>query len=125
MRNKTLKKIIISIIMVLFVSLFYLCPSILANLDDPTSIVGNGPDGTTGVGTLATLGNAILGIIQYVGIGVSVIATLVLGMRYMYSSPDDKAEIKKKLIPFIIGGVLVFGAVRLVILVETFVGDIM
>ena len=52
------------------------------------------------------------------------IAAIILGIKYMYSSPEDKAEIKKKLVPFIIGGVLVFGAVQLVKIVETFVGEI-
>ena len=37
----------------------------------------------------------------------------------------DKAEIKRKLMPFIIGGVLVFGATSLVKIVETFVGEIL
>ena len=91
---------------------------------DPISIAGSGPD-LTGVDTLYGLGNTILGIIQYVGAGVDVIATLLLAMRYMYSSPDDKAEIKRKLMPFIIGGVLVFGATSLVKIVETFVGEIL
>ena len=90
---------------------------------DPISIVGSGPN-YNGVSSLYDLGNVILGIIQYIGAGVAVIATLVLAMRYMYSSPDEKAEIKKKLIPFIIGGVLVFGAVSLVKLVEKYVKDI-
>ena len=90
---------------------------------DPTSIVGNGPN-YSGVSSLYSLGNTILGIIQYIGAGVAVIATLVLAMKYMYSSPDEKAEVKKKLIPFIIGGVLVFGAVTLVKLVEMYVKDI-
>ena len=70
------------------------------------------------------MGNVILGIIQYVSIGVASIAEIILGIKYMYSSPEDKAEIKKKLVPFIIGGVLVFGAVQLVKIVETFVGEI-
>lgn len=91
---------------------------------DPISIAWSGPD-LTGVDTLYGLGNTILGIIQYVGAGVAVIATLLLAMRYMYSSPDDKAEIKRKLMPFIIGGVLVFGATSLVKIVETFVGEIL
>lgn len=70
-------------------------------------------------------GNIILGIFQYIGAGVAVIATLVLAIRYMYSSPNEKADIKSKLIPFIIGGVLVFGAVSLVKIAETFSGEIL
>ena len=70
-------------------------------------------------------GNIILGIFQYIGAGVAVIATLVLAIRYMYSSPNEKADIKSKLIPCIIGGVLVFGAVSFVKIAETFSGEIL
>lgn len=92
---------------------------------DPTQVISSTSFGGSGVGvdTLYTLGNAILGIIQYVSVGAAVVATLVLAIRYMYSSPDEKAEVKKKLIPFIIGAVLVFGATSLVKLVETFAGE--
>lgn len=120
--NKIKKKICITIIMILLILLSFIKIVCAAGLDDPTSIV-TGPD-MTGVGTLFNLGNIVLGIIQYVSIGVASIAAIILGIKYMYSSPEDKAEIKKKLVPFIIGGVLVFGAVQLVKLVEIFVGDI-
>lgn len=89
---------------------------------DPTSIVEN--PSTDGVNTLYDLANAVLGIIQYVSAGAAVVATLVLAMRYMYSAPDEKAEIKKKMIPFVIGAVLVFGAVTLVKLLESFAKDL-
>ncbi len=122
MHNKTKKKIFITIISSILL-LCYFCKLVFATgLEDPTSIV-TGPD-MTGVKTLFNLGNVILGIIQYVSIGVASIAAIVLGIKYMYSSPEDKAEIKKKLVPFIIGGILVFGAVQLVKLVEIFVGEI-
>lgn len=122
MHNKTKKKIFITIISSILLLCCFSKLVLAAGLDDPTSIV-TGPD-MTGVGTLFDLGNVILGIIQYVSIGVASIAAIILGIKYMYSSPEDKAEIKKKLVPFIIGGVLVFGAVQLVKLVETFVGEI-
>lgn len=122
MHNKTKKKIFITIISSILLLCCFSKLVLAAGLDDPTSIV-TGPD-MTGVGTLFDLGNVILGIIQYVSIGVASIAAIILGIKYMYSSPEDKAEIKKKLVPFIIGGILVFGAVQLVKLVETFVGEI-
>lgn len=122
MHNKTKKKICVTIIMILLTLISFTNIVCATGLDDPTTII-SGPD-MTGVGTLFNLGNIVLGIIQYVSIGVASIATIILGIKYMYSSPEDKAEIKKKLIPFIIGGVLVFGAVQLVKIVETFVGEI-
>ena len=122
MHNKTKKKIFITTISSILLLCCFSKLVFATGLEDPTSIV-TGPD-MTGVGTLFNLGNVILGIIQYVSIVVSSIADIVLGIKYMYSSPEDKAEIKKKLVPFIIGGILVFGAVQLVKLVEIFVGEI-
>ena len=122
MHNKTKKKIFITTISSILLLCCFSKLVFATGLEDPTSIV-TGPD-MTGVGTLFNLGNVILGIIQYVSIGVASIAAIVLGIKYMYSSPEDKAEIKKKLVPFIIGGILVFGAVQLVKIVETFVGEI-
>ena len=122
MHNKTKKKIFITTISSILLLCCFSKLVFATGLEDPTTIV-TGPD-RTGVGTLFNLGNVILGIIQYVSIGVASIAAIVLGIKYMYSSPEDKAEIKKKLVPFIIGGILVFGAVQLVKLVEIFVGEI-
>lgn len=125
MHKKTIKIISILIIITYMLS----CVSIVFGQEiDPLAVVGNGPDpsaGGAGVTTLYKLGNSILGILQYIGAAVAIIATLILGMKYMYSSPDEKAEVKKKLIPYIIGGILVFGAVQLVKIVEIFAKDIL
>ena len=110
-------------LMIINLFIFSLTTFTFAEGVDPVSIVGSGPD-LSGVDTLYELGNTILGIFQYVGGGVAIIAAIVLGMKYMYSSPDAQAEIKKKLMPFVIGGVLVFGATSLIKIVETFVGEI-
>ena len=122
------RKRAIRIISVIFIVIYILnfASLVFAQEIDPLQVVGNGPNPTSsgGVSTLYEFGNIILGIVQYIGAGVAVIALLILAMKYMYSSPGDKAEVKKKLIPFIIGGVLVFGAVQLVKLVEIFTKDI-
>ena len=55
---------------------------------------------------------------------MALVALLVLGISYMYSSPNEKAEIKNKLIPFVIGGTLLFGSSTLIKLVEQFVNAI-
>ena len=41
---------------------------------------------------------------------VSVIVLLVLGIKYMIGSAEEKAEYKKTMIPYLVGAVLVFGA---------------
>ena len=48
------------------------------------------------------------------------VALLVLGMRYMLSSPNEKATIKEKLIPYVIGTIIFFAASNLVAIVIRF-----
>ena len=50
------------------------------------------------------------GIITTVGIVVSVVVLVVLGIKYMIGSAEEKAEYKKTMIPYIIGAILVFAA---------------
>lgn len=119
--HKKITRIISMLIVILFI--VSLTSRVFAEID-PTTLVDDKP-GLKGVDSLYEVGNIILGIFQYIGAGVAVIAALVLAIKYMYSSPNEKADIKSKLIPFIIGGVLVFGAVSLVRLAETFAGEIL
>ena len=72
----------------------------------------------SGTDKIFATGSGILNLIQLIGVGMAVIASLVLGIRYLYSTSTEKAEIKNKLIPWIIGGVLIFGAVQIVKFIE-------
>lgn len=54
----------------------------------------------------STLYNVLLAI----GIAVALIWGLVLGVQFVTGSLEDKADIKKGLIPYIIGCVIIFGA---------------
>lgn len=122
--HKKINKIFVIFITIVFI----LSISTIANADlaedivDRSSVDASGRiDGTD---ALFTLGNKVLTILQFIGSGVAVIATLLLAIRYMYSSPDDKAEIKRKLIPYIIGGVMIFGVTNLIQLAAQFVKDL-
>lgn len=64
--------------------------------------------------TIAQTINGVIGIIQIVGTGISLIVITILGIKYMLASPSDKAETKKMIFPILIGCVLLFGAVTLV-----------
>ena len=58
---------------------------------------------------LKDIGNKIIGTIQVVGSIVSVIAIMIIGIRYMAGSVEEKAQYKETLGPYFIGAVLVFG----------------
>lgn len=50
----------------------------------------------------------ILGVIQVVGIVVSVVMLMIIGIKYMMGSLEERAEYKETLKPYIIGAFLIF-----------------
>ena len=45
-----------------------------------------------------------------VGVALAVIIGLLLGIKFMIGSTEEKAEIKKLLLPYVVGCLVVFGA---------------
>lgn len=72
---------------------------------------GNDKADTTKV---VSLGATIVTIMQTVGIVVAVVVLLVLGIKYMMGSAEEKAEYKKTMIPYIVGAILIFAATTIV-----------
>lgn len=60
--------------------------------------------------TLKTAGNKIITVITTVGIVISVVMLIVIGIKYMMGSTSEKAEYKKTLIPYVIGAGILFAA---------------
>ena len=52
----------------------------------------------------------IMGMIRNLAVIASVIILMVIGVKFMLGSTEEKAEYKKSLIPLIVGIVLVVGA---------------
>lgn len=59
---------------------------------------------------LQSVSSNLFNIFVEVGVALAVIIGLVIGIKYMYSSVDQKAEIKKLLVPYLVGCVVIFGA---------------
>lgn len=76
---------------------------------DPSSISGGSAD-TSGI---VKIGKNVVTFIQAVGSVVSVVILVVLGIKYMMGSTEEKAEYKKTLMPYLIGAVLIFAASNL------------
>ncbi|MBR2705594.1 MAG: hypothetical protein IKG14_00825 [Clostridia bacterium] len=55
---------------------------------------------------LLPIGNILMGI----GIAVLLVVGPIMGVKYMLSGADEKANMKQKLIWFVIAAVLIFGA---------------
>ena len=81
-------------------------PGVISGLTNPTKTVE-----TT---SLTNMGAQIVAVVQTIGIVVAVVILLVLGIKYMVGSAEEKAEYKKTMIPYLVGAVLIFAATTLV-----------
>lgn len=59
-------------------------------------------------------GQGIIKVITTVGSLCSVVVLIMLGIKYMMGSVEEKAEYKKTLLPYVIGASMVFAASSLV-----------
>lgn len=55
----------------------------------------------------------LAGILWGAGVWIAVISGIILGIRFMISDPDKKAEIKKSLVVYTVGVVVVLGALSI------------
>lgn len=63
----------------------------------------------------------ILSIIQMVGVILSVIILVMIGIKYMLGSVEEKADYKKSMIPYLIGAFMVFSVTTLPQLIYKFI----
>ena len=70
------------------------------------------------------IGNSIIGTITVVASIISVIALIILGIKYMLGSVEERAEYKKVLWPYFVGAIMVFGITNIINLVINLVGNI-
>ena len=59
------------------------------------------------------IGNHILGIIQVTGTLIAVGVLMLLGLKYLVGSVEERANYKKTMLPYVIGAVLLFSAVNI------------
>ena len=98
--EKVLSICIIAIMLVLTVSTF-------VSAVTPNDIQA---DPNVGSDTIETAGKRIVAILQTVGVVLSVVVLIIIGIKYMMGSAEEKAEYKKTFMPYIIGAALIFAA---------------
>ncbi len=63
----------------------------------------------------------IFTLLQYIGTGISIIIVTKLGITYMISSIEEKAKIKEKAVPIVIGSVLIVATVNIMKFIQVLV----
>ena len=91
-------KKLLSILLIFIIVIFMLSNVVLA---DPISAMEDYD--SSGNSTLSNVGSKLYGIILVVGSAVAFITLVILAIKFMTAAPGEKAEIKKTLIGFVIG----------------------
>ena len=114
---KKYKKLLINI-MVIFIILFNLfIPNAYAGplqdiMNRAEGFVNNGENGGNVINNdaLKEGSNTLYNVLLVIGIAVAFIWGLVLGIQFITGSLGEKADVKKNLIVYLVGCVIIFGA---------------
>lgn len=68
--------------------------------------------------------SSVIMMIQYAGTGIALIVVTLYGIKYMLASPADKADVKKQILPIMIGCGLLFATVNIVTVIAKMTGAI-
>ena len=77
------------------------------------------PD-TSGTTKVQDVGNSIISVIRIGGMFLSVAVLMILGIKYMMGSAEEKAEYKKTMIPYVVGALFIFASVWIVTTIYNF-----
>ena len=114
MNKKTLKIIsIVAIIVAIMFNVFSISYALT-----PTDLEGAGSDVASE--EIQSFGGTLMNVIQTVGVVVAVIIIMVLGIKYMMGSAEEKAEYKKTMVPYLVGAILIFAATTIANIVYNF-----
>ena len=118
MKNKYFK-VSISILIALLTFFVLIIPSYAGgDLLDPASIAVQDKGGVAA--NAQTIAGHVLSIVQVVGAAVAVIMLIVLATKYMLSAPNDKAEIKKHAVVYVVGAIILFGTSIILEIIKNF-----
>jgi trbC/VIRB2 family len=101
-RNR-MKKIVKSSLLITILNLIFMIRSCAFSVTDMTGTkISNS--------NLTDTGNGIITVLTVIGTVISVIVLIILGLKYMMGSVEERAEYKKTMMPYVIGAALVFAA---------------
>ena len=68
--------------------------------------------------------STIVSVLTTIGVVVSIVVVMGLGIKYMTGSVEQKAEYKRTMIPMIVGAVLIFGTSTIVSVIYNLVSQV-
>ena len=109
---KKLTIIMIIIILLSFISFSFISQTYAVGLDSmgPAELYKNEDGDNTGAINIA---NIIVGLIRRIGEAVAVLMLMIIGIKYIMGSVQDKAEYKQTMWPYLLGAALIFAGAEI------------
>lgn len=114
-RKKKLKRYMIILIISMMIAFFLFPLYTYAETIDDTfegadDFVSKGGAYSVDTSKLSNTSRYVYNALLAVGMVLTVIVGLILGIKYMTSTSEDKAEVKETLVPYIVSCCVIFGA---------------
>ena len=119
-----MKKYILIVLILLIFSIIIVPVGSYAMGADLGNLYDYKPNVITVPTNLESKAETILGVIQVIGTVVSVVMLIVIGIKYMLGSIEERAEYKQTLKPYLIGAFLLFSGTTLPQLIFLFVNNL-
>lgn len=132
MKNKYLKVLLVFLVLII---IEFFCNQLYVFADTPgkgqvsestQSLIDdmdlkNQNNDAVGNSSLVKVTAQIFSVIQFIGTGISIIMIMWVGMSYMMSSVEQKAELKKRLVPIVIGSVFIVATANILKFIQVII----
>ena len=123
MKKNTLKLLSIILLTILIVSLSFSISKAATTIHfknyGPNAYIG-AHDSTGTASSAQNIISALITVAQVIGVGVAIVMLIVLAIKYIYTAPGDKAEIKKHAVVYVVGAVVLFAASGILGIIKNF-----
>ena len=110
------------IILTTLIALFFLMNMSVLAFPNGVSTNNFKPNNESVPDEVIEIGGTIYNAMTTIGIVVSVIVLIIIGIKYMMGSVEEKAEYKKTMIPYIVGAFLVGSSSVIISIFEELMG---
>ena len=119
------KKKLIAIFIIFMISILFISQVVQATTAfNPEHYRPSSTTSVSGASKLEHIGNKIIGVVQIIGSVTSVIALIIIGIKYVTGSVEEKAEYKQTLKPYLIGAILLFGITNILGIIQNVVSGV-
>ena len=124
--NKKIKFVLVAMIMMIMTISLMSGTAFADDKLDWNKAIGNVHVQTTGdtADAARNISQQIIGVVQVVGIAVAVIMLIVVAIKYISAAPNDKAEIKKHAVVYVVGAFVLFAASGILEIIKGFASQV-